>query len=193
MSLPDKEPQILSTRELYRSKWMKLEEVHWETGRGPHSWERVQRVGKTRSVYIIARLKSDGRYVLVRQFRPAVGGWLYEFPAGLIDEGEDAAETALRELKEETGYSGKILRTLKPRVNSPGMSGEATAVAFAEIDDSLPENIRPQAALDGGEAIEVVLMSRREAESFALEENEHSDELFDGKLTAYFLGTASLG
>jgi len=47
---------------------------------------------------------------LQRQWRPPIGKVCIEVPAGLIDEGETAEECALRELKEETGYVGEIIR-----------------------------------------------------------------------------------
>ena len=48
-------------------------------------------------------LFSDGRILLERQYRLAVGARLWELPAGTIDKGETALETARRELAEETG------------------------------------------------------------------------------------------
>jgi ADP-ribose pyrophosphatase len=47
--------------------------------------------------------------LLQKQFRPPVDKVCIEIPAGLIDEGETAEECALRELKEETGYVGKVV------------------------------------------------------------------------------------
>lgn len=51
---------------------------------------------------------SGPEIVLQKQFRPPVGKVTIEIPAGLVDAGEDAAESAVRELKEETGYVGTV-------------------------------------------------------------------------------------
>ena len=51
---------------------------------------------------------SGPEIVLQKQFRPPVGKVTIEIPAGLVDAGEGAAESAVRELKEETGYVGTV-------------------------------------------------------------------------------------
>lgn len=51
---------------------------------------------------------SGPEIVLQKQFRPPVGKVTIEIPAGLVDAGEDAAQSAVRELKEETGYIGTV-------------------------------------------------------------------------------------
>ncbi|MDR1735820.1 MAG: NUDIX hydrolase [Oscillospiraceae bacterium] len=53
----------------------------------------------------ILAVDADGRAVLVRQFRYAAGREMLEIPAGRLERGEDPRDAALRELKEETGYS----------------------------------------------------------------------------------------
>ena len=55
------------------------------------------------SVILIMEDETGDRILLSREFRMAVGEWVYNFPAGLIDKGEDAASAAARELREETG------------------------------------------------------------------------------------------
>ncbi len=59
-------------------------------------------------VGIVAILqKSTGPELLLqKQFRPPINKVTIEVPAGLVDEGETAAESAVRELREETGYHG---------------------------------------------------------------------------------------
>ena len=55
------------------------------------------------AVVIIATDEADERIVLNKEFRMAVGDWVYNFPAGLIDPGEEPQQSACRELLEETG------------------------------------------------------------------------------------------
>lgn len=58
---------------------------------------------KPDSVVIIATDESGEKLLLNKEFRMAVGDWVYNFPAGLIDEGEEPNQSAKRELWEETG------------------------------------------------------------------------------------------
>ena len=61
-------------------------------------------------VGIVAILqKASGPEILLqKQFRPPINKVTIEVPAGLVDENETAAQTAIRELKEETGYVGTV-------------------------------------------------------------------------------------
>lgn len=54
----------------------------------------------------VVAVTPDQEIVLIRQFRYGVGEPRWEIPAGVIEPGEDAADTAVRELREETGYAG---------------------------------------------------------------------------------------
>lgn len=60
---------------------------------------------KPDSVVLIIYNEEMDKILLNREYRMAVGEWVYNFPAGLIDEGETPYEAAERELKEETGLT----------------------------------------------------------------------------------------
>ena len=56
-------------------------------------------------VVMIVAVTPDGKFVMVRQYRYAIDKILTQFPAGGVDDNEEPAVAALRELEEETGYS----------------------------------------------------------------------------------------
>ena len=67
----------------------------------------------------------DGeRIVLLRQFRHAAGGTIWEVPAGKLDRGEDPARRAARELAEETGYRAGRLERVGEILTTPGFTDE---------------------------------------------------------------------
>ncbi|NJL19054.1 MAG: NUDIX hydrolase [Bdellovibrionaceae bacterium] len=103
---------------------------------------------------VIATLQVAGRrhVVLVKQQRPPAGGVVLEFPAGLIDEGEGAAESALRELAEETGFRGDVREIGPPSYNTPGLSSETVVMARVDVQK------HGQSCNQDGEAIEVVVL-----------------------------------
>ena len=63
---------------------------------------------------VVLALTTEGRIVLVKQFRPAVEQITLEIPSGLIDPGESPAQTAVRELREETGYQAASVELIVP-------------------------------------------------------------------------------
>ena len=79
---------------------------------------------------------SDGRVLLIRQYRMAAGRLLWELPAGTIDQGETPLQTARRELTEETGYRASSWRKLVACYPSPGLLTEKMSLFLAQ-------NLRP--------------------------------------------------
>lgn len=75
------------------------------------------------SVLIVPFLDKD-TIILLHQYRYIIGKWLYEFPAGTIEEGEKPEETAKRELLEETGYRSDNIRLIGQFYPAPGSSTE---------------------------------------------------------------------
>jgi ADP-ribose pyrophosphatase len=98
-------------------------------------------VHKFNAVGVVA-LDDQGRVALVRQYRHAVGAYLWELPAGLVDvDGEDDAQAALRELVEETDCSAGSLEHLLDLHLSPGFTSERIRLFLArDITEVAPEN-----------------------------------------------------
>lgn len=73
----------------------------------------------------------DGEVFLVRQFRHAAGGFLWELPAGRLESGEDPIECARRELREEAGLEAADLSLLGTVLTAPGYSDEQVSLYLA--------------------------------------------------------------
>lgn len=76
----------------------------------------------------IVPIKDDGTVVLIRQFRHAAGGFIYEIPAGKLCPGEDPLECASRELEEEVGYRASSFELLSSIFTAPGFADEVIHV-----------------------------------------------------------------
>ncbi len=88
-------------------------------------------VHKFHAVGVVA-LDDQERVALVRQYRHAVGAYLWELPAGLVDvDGEDGAQTALRELVEETDFTAARVEHLLDLHLSPGFTSERISLFLA--------------------------------------------------------------
>ncbi|CCF57914.1 hypothetical protein KAFR_0D02660 [Kazachstania africana CBS 2517] len=144
-------------------KWIGLEKITYSDPNGnERQWDSAVRLtrssGDIDGIAVLTILKyKDGRpneILLQKQFRPPVEGVCIEFPAGLIDEGEDVVAAALRELKEETGYIGKFLNMSPVVFNDPGFTNTNLSIVNVEVDMSLPENQNPQSELEENEFIE---------------------------------------
>ena len=85
------------------------------------------------SVVILAVDESQGemRVLLERQYRHAAGRYLFELPAGRIDEGEAELKAAKRELLEETGYTARSWKRVLYFWASPGFVAESMAIYLA--------------------------------------------------------------
>ena len=128
--------------------------------------------GETRAdgvaMYVLCGEKHD-RVLLIRQFRWAIGSYVYEFPAGLVEDGEDVKEAAIREVYEETGLSMTPLDVdpmfTRPVYMTDGMTDEACALVYGYGEG----DIRNQ-PLEDTEEIEVVLADRDEVRRILKEE-----------------------
>lgn len=101
-------------------------------------------------------IKDDGTIVLVRQFRHAAGGYIYEIPAGKLYPGEDPKLCAARELEEEVGYRAAHLTLLSSILTAPGFTDEVIHIYKATGLS------KTQQRLDQDEVLEVVELSLSE-------------------------------
>jgi ADP-ribose pyrophosphatase len=75
---------------------------------------------------------ADPRVVLIRQFRHAADGFIWEIPAGRLDDGETPEACAGRELEEETGMRARRLERLTTIFTTPGFTDERIHLFLAE-------------------------------------------------------------
>ena len=106
------------------------------------------------------------RVVLIRQYRYPIDGYVYEFPAGLVESGEDMLEAGIREMYEETGLNFTPVQTARPFFTSIGMTDESCGTVFGYCSG------QPSSAnQEGSEDIQVVLADRDECRRILREEN----------------------
>lgn len=119
----------------YAGKWLNFFEVSFTNSQGEsREWEYAARTGTGGAACMVAI--EDGQVpqlILVKQFRPPVGNYSLEFPAGLVDPGESLQSAALRELEEETGFVGEVIHVGPPIYSSPGMTDEIVSLITIKI------------------------------------------------------------
>ena len=113
--------------------------------------------------------ENKDKLVLIRQFRYPIGGYVYEFPAGLVDPGESPEEAAVREMYEETGLHFTLREggsCSRPYFTTCGMTDECCVTAFGYCEGT-PTNCHQEDSED----IQVVLADRKECRRILKEEN----------------------
>lgn len=157
------------TEKVFEGKRVTVERVKYAN---THPMEHVI----VRPAAVILPVTADGKIILIRQVRTAIGDeCLYEIPAGLIDESdyegleccdqadkEAARITAIRELEEETGYIAENVGFISEVYSSPGFTNEKLYIFYA---DRL--SIQKEQKLDESEDIEIVTVDYAKAMEMA--------------------------
>ena len=158
----------LNEKTVYDGQWLTVREAVYQNKKGKEfSWECVDRKRSTVGVVIVARLMPSKRFVLIKQHRPAIDGYIISLPAGL---GFNDPNHALVELKEETGYTGKIVDISPVLKTGASIINDSARIVHIEVDESLPANQNPIQELEDAEDIEVCLVSKEDGKDFLLQQ-----------------------
>ncbi len=122
------EEQRLQSTTVFDGKLLK---VRVDTVRLPDGSERQREVVEHPGAVGILPVLPDGRFILVRQYRYAVGREMLEIPAGTREPDEGPEECAHRELREETGYVASELKEMTRFFVSPGWATEELIIYVA--------------------------------------------------------------
>ena len=173
-------PKILKERLYYEGRKFSFEVNYLRLPNGAEGeWECIRHPGGALAV----PMTTDGKLVLVDQYRFAVKQRLLEFPAGTVEPYEEPAETIKREIEEETGYHAKQWKTLGNFPLAPGYSDEYIYAFLATDLEKL--DIPPEQ--DEDEDINIALYTPEELEKLI-----HTEEIkLDAKsITSYYLARA---
>jgi len=138
-------PRQTASREIYSGRvfTVRTDTVVDEDGR-THNLDIVEHPGS----YAIAALPAADRLVLVRQYRHAAGQALWEIPAGTAERDESCEDGALRELREETGYSADSLELLCTVYPTPGYCTERVHIYAARGLHAGPQQLEDDERID---------------------------------------------
>lgn len=120
-------------------------------------------------IYAVYGEQKD-KIVLIRQFRYPINDYIYEFPAGLVEDGEDMFEAGIREIYEETGLSFTPKKVdsaySKPFFTTVGMTDESCGTVYGYCSGT-PSNTHQEDSED----IQIILADREECKRILKEEN----------------------
>lgn len=163
------EEQTIKSDRIYTGKIVSLKVDTVEVpNRGYQKREIVEHSG---AVAIVALTDND-EVVLVKQFRKAIEKEIWELPAGKLEIGENPRECAIRELKEETGYSTNNIKLIYKFHTSPGFSNQKVYVFLAR------ELTSGEQQLEKDEILEASLIDYEEALNMVL-----NNDIEDAKTT----------
>lgn len=165
----------INEKTLFEGQWLSVSESIYHNKEGKEiRWECVHRKRSTVGVVIVARLIPSKRFILIKQHRPAIDGYIIALPAGL---GFNDPNHALVELKEETGYTGKIVDVSPVLKTGASLINDNARIVYIEVDETLPENKNPQQKLEDAEDIEVCLVGKEKAKKFLLKQIEQGTHI----------------
>jgi len=135
----------------------------------PNGKQSKRELVKHPGAVAVIPVTKEEKIVFVEQYRKPLERSLVEIPAGKIEENEEPAVTAVRELEEETGYTTDTLTYVDSFYTSPGFANEIVHLYYT---DNL-EKITEQVVGDEDEFVELIELSLEEAEQYVKEKKIH--------------------
>lgn len=148
--------KTISKKTIFEGRILSVDVLDVELADGRIGTREIVRHGA--AVAVIAR-RRDGRFVFIRQFRKAMERICFEVMAGNCDPGETAEASAIRELKEETGYVPDSIRFLSSIYPSVGYCTERIDIFYADVHEP------GETDFDHDEQIETVLITEPEIDA----------------------------
>lgn len=171
--------KLLSSRTCYENPIFAVTEDHAVE---PGGVEIKRAIVRHRGSAVMLPVDGKGRVLLVRQYRLAAQRFLWELPAGRVDEGETPLAAAKRELLEETGFRARRWTKLISFYPSPGFLSEKMTIFVAgELSEGDAQPMED-------ERIEIRWFTPREVEEWV-----GAGKIVDGKTIAGFLAWSRFG
>lgn len=160
--------KFISIKKILDSKFISRYDVLYETEIGTtknyemisrskdiYTLEKLQNIPESQysadAVVIIMHDLSGDKVLLNKEYRMAIGGFVYNFPAGLIDQGEEARVSATRELKEETGLDLIEITDVWPMSYSAvGLSNETSIVVIGKASGNFSQSTSADEEIEAG-------------------------------------------
>lgn len=126
--------------------------------------------------------------VVIREFRAAIGGYEYSFPAGLLEENESPEEAGIRELREETGLTcDRMILCSPPVFSSVGLTDECLRVVFCVATGKITTQFTEEQ-----EDIEIILVPRHELSDLCFSRGKYSGVIHGARSWSIILMLMSL-
>ncbi|ALC90048.1 ADP-ribose pyrophosphatase [Bacillus sp. FJAT-18017] len=166
------EEKTIGSKEIFSGRiiTVKLDEVELPNGK-----TSTREIVKHPGAVAVLAVTDDNKIVMVEQYRKPMEKILVEIPAGKLEEGEDPAVCARRELEEETGYECQEMELLISFYTSPGFADEIVHLYIAKGISQKED----AAGLDEDEFVNVMELTLEEALTLIEEKR-----IYDAK-TAY--------
>ena len=151
-----KQWQVLARRLPVDDEWLQVraDDVLTGTGATLHGYYTVRK----KDFALVVPVTDDGQLLLIREYKHAAGEVVWALPAGVIDDGENPAAAAMRELEEETGWRARTIEPLGRYIVSDAFVADYAYFYLARnLDDTGEQHF------DSSEQIEVHFMPFAEA------------------------------